>query len=159
MPAAEYQSLGFVFDRDIAWVNDANASFNGAQSLVGSPQNAIPSAAFGSFEILFSTPTDAFGFVVINNVNATIEPSFTAYNAANLVIETVTWSPAFTQGTLGIAEYGFMGIASPQDKIARITLTKQTALFDDFLFATIPGPGAAGIVGLGLTLAAGRRRC
>lgn len=158
LPANEYASKGFTFSQNIAWVNDAGASFNGAQSLVGSPQNAIPSAAFNTFDVLFTNGTDAFGFVVINSTAATGVPTFTAYNAQNQIIETATWGPAFIDGTLGTAQYGFMGIYSPNQKIARVAISKQSAILDDFLFATVPTPGAAGILGAGLVVMGGRRR-
>jgi hypothetical protein len=157
LPAGEYASSGFTFSQDIAWVNDGSATFNAAQALAGSPEIAIPSAAFNSFDILFTVPTDAFGFVVINNSGASAPPAFTAFNALNQPIETVTWGAAFIDGTVGNAEYGFMGISSPADKIARVSVTKQAAILDDFLFATIPGPGAAAVLAAGL-ICAGRRR-
>jgi hypothetical protein len=157
LPAGEYAASGFTFSQSIAWVNDGSATFNAAQGLVGTPEIAIPSAAFNSFDILFASPTDAFGFVVINNSGATTLPSFTAFNALNQPIETVTWGAAFIDGTIGNAQYGFMGISSPADKIARVSITKQQAIFDDFLFATIPGPGAAMTLGLA-SIAAGRRK-
>ncbi len=157
LPAAEYLSRGFMFSQPIAWVNDANGSFNGAQALVGTPNNAIPSASFNTFDILFTDGTDAFGFVVVNNISATVLPSFTAYDAQNQAIQTVTWGPSFIDGTLGVAQYGFMGIYSPDAKIARVSVIKQFAILDDFLFATVPTPGAAGILGLGL-LTLGRRK-
>ena len=156
LPAAEYASSGFTFSQNIAWVNDASATFNAAQSLAGSPEIAIPSSAFDTFDILFTSPTDAFGFVVINN-SAAAAPMFTAYNAQNQVIESVTWGPAFIDGTIANAQYGFMGILSPNEKIARVAVFKDAAIMDDFLFATVPTPGSLGILGLA-ALATGRRR-
>lgn len=158
LPAGEYAGSGFRFSQDIAWVNDSSAAFNGAQLLVGSLQNAIPSAQFGTFDVLFTSPTDAFGFVVVNNESATTEPSFTAYDAQNNVIETVTWGAPFQQGVIAGAEYGFMGMWSQNAKIARVRVTKQFAILDDFYFATVPGPGAVGVMVIAGVVMVRRRR-
>ncbi len=158
LPAGEYASSGFKFSQDIAWVNDSSAAFNGAQLIVGSLQNAIPSSAFDSFDVLFGDPTDAFGFVVVNNQSATTVPSFTAFDAQNNVIETVTWGAAFQQGVLSGAQYGFMGMWSQNAKIARVSVVKQAAILDDFYFATVPGPGGLVVIGCGAVMAGRRRR-
>lgn len=158
LPAGEYASSGFTFGQDIAWVNDSSAAFNGAQLLVGSLQNAIPSGQFNTFDVLFTEPTDAFGFVVVNSQNATTEPAFTAYDAQDNAIETVTWGAPFQQGVLAGAEYGFMGIWSEDAKIARVRVTKQFAILDDFYFATVPGPGGLAVIGCGVVMVGRRRR-
>lgn len=160
LPANEYSSLGVRFNQNIAWVNDGNAQFDAAQILAATPVVSIPSSQFNSFSVLFDVPVEAFGMFVANNRAADqVGPSFTAYDADGMVIETVTWGNEFIEGGFSLVDYGFMGISSPGVLIARVEISKQAAILDDLTFAVIPAPGAMGVLaGAGLIGARRRRR-
>lgn len=156
--ANEYAGLGVRFSQDIAWVNDGNSLFDAAQTVAGTPVVSIPSSLFNSFDLLFDSPVHAFGlFVANNNAEDQTGPSFTAYDADGMVIETVTWGSAFIEGGFLSVDYGFMGISAPGAQIARVSISKQAAILDDLTFAVIPAPGAMGLLA-GAGLFGARRR-
>lgn len=158
MPANEYASLGVTFGPEVRWVNDGNPAFDAAQFIGGSPQVAIPSADVDLFDIFFSTPVRAVGMFVANNrVEDPSGPVFTAYDAGGAVLGTASFGAAFIDGSIGVADYGFMGILAGQD-IARIRVTKEAAILDDLTFSPVPSPGAASLLGCGALVAARRRR-
>lgn len=147
LPANEYAGLGVRFGQDLAWANDGNAQMDAAQFLAGSPIISMPSSVFNSFTIHFDVPVEAFGFFVANNKVADPNgPSFTAYDADGMVIDSVSWGPGFIDAGFSLVDYGFMGISSPETAIARVEVTKQAAILDDLTFAVIPAPGAAGLL-------------
>jgi hypothetical protein len=145
--AAEYSSLGFSFDRDIQWVNDANAMFDAAQAVGGSPQIGIPGSLHSEFEIHFATTVRAFGFWVVNNSIADHFPQFEAFDAANNSLGYYSFGDGFVDGFIGVAQYGFMGISSPTP-IARVRITKDYAMLDNFTFSAVPSAGTLGILPL-----------
>lgn len=158
MPAGAYSSLGVTFDPSVSWVNEGNAIIDGAQALGGSPEIAIPAADMDNFSIEFSVPVRSFGFWVVNNGATSARPTFTAYDAADNPLETVTFDGAAIDGAVGTIEYGFLGITRPE-AIARVAISKDFAIFDDLRFSPIPGAGGASLGALsGLALALRRRR-
>jgi len=160
MPTNEYADLGVTFSPAVRWVNDGNASFDGAQQAIGLGEIAIPSVLVNTFDIQFSTTVRSVGMWVIANNSDQIQtqPTFTAFDAQGGVIEMVTFGGMFVDGTIGIADYGFMGI-STSTPIARLQVTKQAAIFDDLHFSSqVPAPGAAVLLGLGGACLASRRR-
>ena len=172
LPASEYLTQGVSFDRDINWVNEGNPVFDAAQQLSGlagqggSPILSIPSDAFGTFELLFSTPVDAFGFFVAENT--TVPPrsgvTFAAYDSSNALIDTAVFGGAFEDDTISNANttvsYGFMGIARGigQEPITRVVVTKDAAILDDLVFTPVPSPGSIGMLGAAGLIAVRRRR-
>ncbi len=160
MPADEYSDLGVTFSPAVRWVNDGNASFDGAQTAAGLGEIAIPGASIGAFDIVFSTSVRSVGMWVIANNSPEIEtpPTFTAFDAQGVEIEVVAFGGDLVDGTVGIADYGFMGIFSPTP-IARLQVEKQAAIFDNLTFSSaIPAPGPAALLGLGGVCLAARRR-
>lgn len=155
MPVNEYLSQGARFNQ-VRWVNDGNASFDAAQSIIGLGPIAIPSSQFNQFDIEFSTTVRAMGMWVINNTASASAPTFTAFNGSGQQIEATTFAGGFIDGTIGVAQYGFMGIVSDQ-AIARVRVTLDAAIFDNLMFAPVPTPTGAGLFGLA-ALAWGRRR-
>ena len=147
LPADEYQASGFVFDRALNWVNDGNNSFDAAQQLGsadptigGSLDNAIPSAAVDTFEIVFTDPVEAFGFFVAHNTaeDPTGGPRFVAYDESGAVVDSAVFSDGFPGAqTIGIARYGFVGIRSEAAPIKRVTVVKTFAILDDLVFGDV----------------------
>lgn len=164
MPANEYAAFGVSFNIPIFWANDGNSAFDAAQLLGGgSPVNSIPSAAINSFEILFTTPIRAAGLWVCNNRLADAAgPLFTAFNSSGQMIDSAQFGAAFIDGTRTnqntTADYGFMGIHSPNEDIARIVITKQAAILDNLMFSPVPAPGALALAALGCTILNRRTR-
>jgi len=156
MAAMEYASQGLVFDTPVAWTNDGNGDFDAAQAIGASPDNAIPSSDFDVIEISFTEMVRAFGFFVATNNVVGDAPTLIARDADGAVIESVVFGDAFHHGTIGIADYGFMGVTS-DIPIASVEITKTAAIFDDFHLSAVPGPGGVGLFGLA-GLIAGRRR-
>jgi hypothetical protein len=162
MPAAEYAAAGVTFVSAVRWVNDASPAFDAAQAIGGSPDHAIPSAFVGNFAFTFSVPVRAFGMWVINNDGADpAGPSFLAYDANNVLIESVQFQGALIDGNVNdgntVATYGYMGIHADRD-IARVEVRKVAATFDDLRFSAVPAPGVAGLAGIAGLLGLRRRR-
>lgn len=173
MPLDAYASLGVVFGTQVNWVNDGNGDFDAAQLIGGSPVVSIPSANIDYFEFNFTVPVRAFGFFVVNNrTEDAAGPTMTAYDGQGNVIHSVSFAAdGFIQGSVGDADYGFMGILShafaPSSErgdsfdpslIARVVITKEAAIFDDLIFSEIPAPGTlVGVLGFG-AMALRRRR-
>jgi hypothetical protein len=152
MPVDEYASLGIVFSPSVRWVNDGSADFQAALAVGGSPPIAILGNFAPSLEISFTAPVNSFGFFVVHLVSDS-PPTFTALNASGEVIESVTFGPDFRQGTIGIADFGFMGIAAETNSIARVRISGNGEFDNLFFSPPIPEPGtfsllAAGTLGL-----------
>ena len=133
MPPDEYAALGFTFAPAIRWVNDADPEFDAAQAIGGSPPIAIPGAGADDFVIEFSEHVRAFGLWVVKNRLVDPPPRFTAYDRNGDVVDSVVFTGDLVDGVLGIAEYGFMGIAGDVP-IARVRIQKEAAIFDDLTF-------------------------
>lgn len=158
MPASEYASQGIVFDSPIAWVNDGAADFDAAQFLGGSPTVAIPGSGNDLIALTFTETVRAFGFFVANNSAAgSSAPMFIARDAEGAALETVTFSAPFIDGTVGVVDYGFMGIVT-ETPIASVEISKDAAIFDDLHMSPIPGPGPVVLIGMGAGLLFGGRR-
>lgn len=149
LPAEEYAALGFSFDQDIEWRNDLGGSFDAAQAIGGSPDIMIPGSSFDDFRIEFSIPVLAFGFWVIDNNQVAEVPVFTAMDSAGDVIETVTFAGSLVDGTVGAADYGFMGIRSATP-IASVRITKSAAGLDNFRFTAVPEATGATLLIVGM---------
>ncbi len=145
MPQMEYASQGIQFSPSVYWVNDSGSSFDQAQAIGGSLPIAIPSGLIGDFSITFLVPTHAFGFWVVNNNTAPHLPVFTALDLNGNVIESVTFQAPFIDGTIGVADYGFMGIVS-DTQIGSVRITKDAAIFDNLRFSIVPEPGAMALL-------------
>jgi hypothetical protein len=154
MPFDEYATLGFTFNPEIIWVNDKGVNFDAAQAIGGSPENSI-SAWNNNFFINFSVPVQVFGFWVVNNNKARVTPVFEAYGA-NGLIETVRFEGAAIDGTIGIADYGFLGIVADEG-ITGIHTTKEATIFDNFMFSAIPEPATILLLALGSLFLTRRR--
>lgn len=162
MPAGEYAGLGVTFSPAVNWVNDGGASFDAAQTLAGSPEIAISyddGDGPETFSILFSVPVRSVGLVVIDNNSDLFgdPPVFTAYDNGDNPLGMVTFSGVAVDGTVGSADYGFLGLCADVD-IARLEITKDAAIFDDLTFSSMPSPGALGLFGLAGLGVARRRR-
>ena len=144
MPQNAYASQGFTISREVSWVNDGGSDFDYAQSQGGSlPIMMIPTTFndWTDWAITFSSPVSAFGFFVIDLNTVTPNPSFTARDGSNTPLETVTFGPAFRDGSRGVADYGFMGIAAVGDVIGSIAFTGVNYELDNFYFSrVIPEP-------------------
>lgn len=160
LPAGEYAPMGVTFDQDLNWVNDGYPLFDAAATLSsmngqgGSGVLSIPASAMTAFDIVFTTPVDAFGMFVANNISAQSVVTFHAYDAADQLIESVAFGGGFIDASLsnslGQVDYGFMGIAAtPGTPIVRVSVFKDAAILDDLVFTQIPAPGAVGALVLG----------
>lgn len=152
MPADEYVQYGFTFEPDISWVNDAGPEFDEAQVVGGSPEIGIPAGDEDDFTINFSLPVRAFGFWIINCTEQTRQsysyPTLEAYGAEGL-IEAAAFEGDAIDGVIGgIAEYGFLGIASDQ-LITSVHVTKGAAMLDNFTYSPIPEPATVMLLGIG----------
>jgi hypothetical protein len=150
MPFDEYVTLGFTFNPEIMWVNDAGDGFDAAQAIGGSPENSISEWFSNNFFINFSVPVRAFGFWVVNNNTARVTPVFEAYGSHGL-IETVRFEGAAIDGTIGIADYGFLGIVA-DEYITSIHTTKEATIFDNFMFSSVPEPATLLLLALGAVM-------
>lgn len=144
MPLTEYASQGITFLDQVNWVNDGNGSFDAAQLVGGgSPTLSIPSANVDFFRIRFDIPIKGFAFFVANNrVDDPTGPTIVAKDVNGNVIETINWGPAFIDAALGSADYGYFGMQT-NTLIKTIEISKQSAIFDNFIYSEVPGPAPA----------------
>lgn len=159
MPANEYAAFGITFDPPIFWVNDGNPDFDAALLLMGDTSEiSIPSAAVDTFDVNFQGIVKAFGFIVVNNREADPNgPSFVARDAMGDIIGAASWGDPFILGSVGVADYGFMGFCTDVP-IASITISKQAAIFGTFRYSPVPAPSAALLLGIATPAALRRRR-
>ena len=165
MPADEYITLGvrfnpFVSNAGAAWSYDGSPDFQAALRAGGSaPISLIPRGDAAIFDVVFTNPVSAFGFFVVDNNTHSAIPTFTALDANGVPIESVTFSSAFTQGTIGIASYGFMDISSSGNLIttARVMSGPFGFTLDDLRFSSatqqvtpVPEPASVLLLGTGL---------
>jgi len=146
----EYSPFGVAFDQDIYWVNDNGNDFEAAQAIGGSPEISIPGPAVVMTDLImsFNVPVRAFGLWVIDRNNKPNVPSFQARNASGGIIETVTFQGAFVDGSVGIQDYGLMGIYAEQN-IASVKLSYDYTGFDNLMFSPVPEPGCAVLLAAG----------
>jgi hypothetical protein len=154
----EYSSFGVLFDQDIYWVNDSGDDFEAAQAIGGSPEISIPGPATVMTDLVmsFTVPVKAFGLWVIDRNDKPNVPSFQARNASGGVIETVTFQGAFVDGSVGIQDYGFMGIYAEQN-IASVRMSYDYTGFDNLIFSSVPEPGCAVLLAAGAATIMRRR--
>lgn len=180
MSPNEYASLGFTWSESIDWVFDNQASFQIAQELSGaldgpfsdpstSGHVAIPGPGGpgddGSFDILFSTPVTAFGFLTITDRTQGDAPSFEAFDADDNSLGTVTFSQGgdLVDGSLPptgspVVDYGFVGVLS-DTPITRVTVNipSDNSILDDFIFAQVPAPATVVLLAAGIAYPTRRR--
>jgi len=156
MGPSEYQRFGVLFNPTISWVNDQSMEFDQALAIGGSLENGFAAGNDDMFDIIFTGEVHAFGAWVVSNRNLLPRPTFTAYDAAGNIIDEVVFDGRFVDGNISFAEYGFMGIASTTP-IAKVSVVKEAAMFDDLRYSIVPAPSAAALIALGL-VAARRRR-
>ena len=148
LPGNEYAAQGISFTPAIHWVNDGGSAFDAAQAIGGSGKNAIFSTSDLTFRLNFVTPVYAFGFWVIHNNTAASAPTFIARDSNGLVIDSATFGPLFRDGTVGVADYGFMGIVAANKGIASVDITTAASEFDNLYFSPVPEPTALSLLGL-----------
>lgn len=153
MPVNEYASSGVTFVGQPWWVNDGGADFDAAQLIGGSPEISLI-ATSPELIMHFSVPVRAFGFWVISNVTAPGDPTLQARDGDGIVIESVSLTGPLLDGTIGLADYGFMGILSDVN-IASVRITGAATEYDNFRFSAVPEPGTLALLSVLLFL---RRR-
>jgi hypothetical protein len=144
MPLTEYASRGVVFLDEINWVNDGNGSFDAAQLIGGgSPTLSIPSANVDFFRVQFTIPIRGFALFIANNREEDPEgPTIVAKDINGNVIETINWGAAFIDGSVGVADYGWFGLQT-ETFIRTIEISKDAAIFDNFIYSEVPSPAPA----------------
>jgi uncharacterized protein (TIGR03382 family) len=163
MPPAEYTGVGLTFNPVVQWVNDAGADFEAAQAVGGSPEIGIaPFAGAGPFNLdFFAGNTRSVGLLVIwnNTAPAATAPTLRAFGAGNILLETVQLGPAYRDGTVGVADYGFLGLFNAQP-ILRLEIAGASAIYDDLILSpeTIPAPGGGAVLVLAAAVLGPRRR-
>lgn len=144
MPSDEYSAFGILLGPSVGWANDAAPTFDAAQAIGGSLPNAI-TGFVDVFDLVFTVPVHAFGFWVVNNDSVSTLPMFLAFDANDNAIEAVVFEGGLVDGTIGVAEYGFMGISSAVE-IGRVRISKEATIFDNLMFSAVPAPGALGLL-------------
>ncbi len=152
----EYTALGVDFSDDLTYIDETETYFEAAQAIGGSLEMSIPSPSEDAFSIIFSTQVRAVGFWVVNNNTVTEIPTFVAKNSSGGTIDTVTFTGGLIDGTIGIADYGFMGIWATED-IAQLDVTKDATLLDDLTFSPTPEPATLAVLAIGAALLVRRR--
>jgi len=166
LPDDEYAALGFTFDLDwglpfmtLEWVNDGSPDFDAAQAIGGSPENLITRNGLyeNGFSIVFSVPVRAFGlWVVMNNTYPNVpSPTFEAYGDGGL-IETVLFEGPAIDGSIGIADYGFLGIVA-EENISHFHIATVVTGYDNFMFSPVPEPATISLVAIGALVMLRRR--
>ena len=152
MPADEYASLGFTFQTNMIWGNDASPDFDVAQTIGGSPDIMIMPMPLGEdILITFSVPVRSFGFWMINNISRPT-PILEAYGYGPTgLIERVRFEGVAIDGTVGAAVYGFLGITADKN-IHSIYITNTAPELDNFMFSSIPEPATLLLLALGAVM-------
>jgi len=157
----EYSSQGVLFDHDILWVNDHGADFEAAQAIGGSPQISIPgsSGTMTDLVISFSVPVKTVGLWVIDRNDKPNVPSLEARDGSGNILGTVTFAGDFVDGSVGLVDYGFLGV-SCDTTIKSIRLSYDFTGFDNLTFGpeTVPEPGCLALLGVGAVAMLRRRR-
>jgi len=157
LPSGEYAAWGVTFGTDIQWVNDGGVDFDAAQAIGGSPEIAIPGSS-DSFTMFFDVPVRAFGFWVVNNRTFSTDPQFEAFDASGASLGIAVFNEDLIDGVIGVAEYGFMGIASPDTPIASVRILKDATSLDDLIYSSVPTPTSTSVIALGILAVTRRRR-
>jgi PEP-CTERM motif-containing protein len=150
MPSDEYATLGFTFDTGASWLNDGGSSTQQAQAIYGGGINVMKFPYQNIFSIYFSTPIDAFGFWLMKSNLSVNNPLFEAYTyGSNGLIETAEFSGSLIDDSIGVIDYGFLGITTDQP-ITRIDITTNATLtLDNFMFVQVPEPTTLLLISLG----------
>jgi PEP-CTERM motif len=150
MPSDEYAALGFTFNVGASWLNDGGSSTQQAQAIYGGGINVMKFPYQNIFSISFSTPIDAFGFWLMKSNSSVNNPLFEAYTyGSNGLIETAEFSGSLIDDSIGVIDYGFLGITTDQP-IERIDITTNATLtLDNFMFVPVPEPTTLLLISLG----------
>jgi hypothetical protein len=149
LPPNEYAGLGFTFapglSPGVAWINDISASADAAQAIGGSlPLGIGATDNQGDFFIHFSPrPVRAFGFWVQHTNQRRRIPTFDAIGASG-TLESAFFAGSAIDGTIGVIDYGFLGIAAAAP-IESIHVRGDIALLDNLRFIAIPEPAGTNL--------------
>ena len=144
MPLDEYASLGFTFSpglsSGVAWVkvNDVDEMM---------PPGLAALDNHGDFNINFTVPVRAFGFFV-GHATSYPTPAFEAYSVDGQLIETAYFEGDAIDQTVGLQDFGFLGIVSTEP-ITRIHVTGDIAGLDNFRYSQIPEPATVSLLLVG----------
>jgi len=147
MSPVQYLSKGVLISLDFAWDSGAIPDFAAARAIGGSPLFDLMIFSQPHRPVVtFTNDVSAFGFWVIADRSRSGLTRFDAYDAHQQLIETVSFGPTFIDGTIGIAQFGFMGIAAPGIHSVVVTSSSPSigvyAVFDNLTFTTVPEPSS-----------------
>lgn len=150
MSSTEYAALGFTFDAGASWLNDGGSSTAQAQAIYGGGYNVMKFPYQNIFSIYLTTPIDSFGFWLMKSNSYVNDPLFEAHTyGPDGLIESAEFSGDLIDGSIGVIDYGFLGIAADQP-ITRIDITTdQTLTLDNFMFVPVPEPATLLLLGIG----------
>lgn len=148
MSPVQYLSKGILLSYDFRWDSSAHPDFAAARAIGGSPLFDLMIGSQPNQPVVtFTNDVSAFGFWVIARQLRSGLTRFDAYDAHQQLIESVSFGPTFVDGTIGIAQFGFMGIAAPGIHSVVVTSSSPSlgvyAVFDNLTYTTVPEPNTS----------------